>query len=202
MTTIDGNRYAFVLTAEGLVSVDPDNGTVDWRFPFRRRGDLTRNATSPLVEGDRVFVIASGPGAACLQVLPDRSYKQRWHQRRSLNSQYNTLMLLDGYIYSFTSGGQGGADFCCLETATGKIVWRYNSELRRGMGLATREAFFLLGEHGHLASFAVSNEAPRVISFTKNPVMSDPCYCSPAVSGSLLVLKDEQRLAVFDLGSN
>ncbi|MEO1525201.1 MAG: PQQ-binding-like beta-propeller repeat protein [Planctomycetota bacterium] len=200
VSTIESNRYAFVLTAEGLVSLEPDSGRVDWHFPFRRRGDLARNATSPLVLGDRVFLIASGRGAACLKVMPDRSYEKVWHERRSLDSQYNTLMLVDESIYSFTSSGQGGADFCCLDTQTGKIAWRYRSVLKRGMGLASRNAFVLLGERGHLASLAISDSEPQVLSFTTEPLMSDPCYCSPAIAGSLLILKDEERIAVFDLG--
>ena len=197
MAVIHEQRFAFVLTAQGLVSLDPDSGKVDWSFPFRRTGDLTRNATSPLVTGDRVLLVASGPGAASLQVQPDRSFKKLWHHRRSLNSQYNTLILKDNAVYSFTSGGQGGADFCCLEIDSGKITWRYHSALKRGMGLATANRFVLFGEQGHLAALEASPEKPKLVAFTNQPLMQAPCYCSPALCNDLVVLKDEHRVAAF-----
>lgn len=199
VTTIHGERFAFVLTDEGLVSLDPDQGSVDWTYPYRRKGDLARNATSPLVADDKVIVVSAGLGAACLQIQTDRSFKKLWRQRRSIDSQYNTLILGQRHFYSFTSGGQGGAEFRCIELETGEVAWRYHSLLKRGMGLATSDAIVLLGERGHLASLAFSPESPRVLSFTEQPLMSMACYCSPAVHGSSLILKDEKRVAVFDL---
>lgn len=199
VATIHGKRFVYVLTDEGLVSLDPDGGTVDWHFEYRRRGDLVRNATSPLVFGDKVLIVSSGLGAVCLQVHPDRTYTQVWRQRRSIDSQYNTLILGPDHVYSFTSSRQGGAEFRCVALRDGELTWRFNSELKRGMGLATRDAMFLLGEHGHLAALKFSPDGPRVLSFTEEPLMGDPCYCSPAVHGTTLILKDESRVAAFDL---
>ncbi|QEF96497.1 outer membrane biogenesis protein BamB [Stieleria maiorica] len=201
VATIQGLRYAFVLTDEGLVSLDPDRGVSDWFYPFRRKGDLSRNATSPLVFGDRVLVVSAGLGAVCLKILPDRSYVELWRQRRTIDSQYNTLILGDGHLYAFTSGGQGGAEFRCIDLGNGAVAWNYHSVLRRGMGLATQNAILLLGERGHLASLAFNPEAPQVLSFTEQPLMREPCYCSPAIHGTKLILKDESRVAVFDLGN-
>ncbi|MEM6365825.1 MAG: PQQ-binding-like beta-propeller repeat protein [Planctomycetota bacterium] len=199
VTRIDGQRYAFVLTGEGLASIDPDQGTADWHIPFRRRGDLTRNATSPMVVDNHVIACASGVGGLCVDVLPDRSFKQRWRQRRTLDSQYNTVISYDDHLFSFTSSGQGGAELRCVSVDTGEIVWRYPSVLRRGMGFATPLGMILLGERGHLAALETSTKSPNVISFTTEPLMTSPCYCSPAPHRGFLVLKDEQRVAVFDL---
>ena len=136
-----------------------------------------------------------------VKIMPDRSYEPAWRQRRTIDSQYNTLITDDDYLYSFTSAGQGGAEFRCIVLADGEIAWKYHSVLKRGMGFATPDAIFLLGERGHLASLLRSPEKPAVISFTEEPLMSEPCYCSPAIYGSLLVLKDEDRLAAFQLGN-
>ena len=197
---IHDQRFAFVLTDEGLVCLDPDCGEVDWQIPFRRRGHLVRNATSPLVDGDRVLVVCSGIGGMCVRVQPDRGYEQVWRQRRTLDSQYNTLILGEDHVYSFTSGGQGGAEFRCVSMNDGELIWKYHSVLKRGMGLATPDAIFLLGERGHLASLMFTAEEPKVVSFTEKPLMSEPCYCSPAIYGQYIILKDETRVAVFELG--
>lgn len=198
VSKIHGQRFGFVVTDFGLVCLDPDSGTIDWMIEHRRRGDITRNATSPLVHGDRVLAVCSGKGGIDVEVLPDRSHRIAWRQRRTIDSQYNTLIESQGHVFSFTSAGQGGAEFRCVDLDDGKLVWRYPILLKRGMSFATSDAFILLGEHGHLASLQRTTAEPRVISLTRAPLMQTPCYCSPAISGQYLILKDESRLAVFD----
>ena len=197
VSEIHGQRFAFVLTAEGLVCLDPDSGQTDWEFDFQRRVELARNATSPMVVGDRVIVMCCGKGAKCIQVMPDRSFKEVWHQRRTIDSQYNTVIHAGDHLFSFTAGGQGGAEFRCVAVEDGELAWSYHSLLKRGMGFATANAIFVLGERGHLASFDLDASDHHVLSFTEMPLMNGPCYCSPAISGNLLILKDEQRIAAF-----
>ncbi len=198
VTTIHDQRFVFVITDKGLVSLNPDTGSVDWEFEHRSKAPMSYNAVSPLVYNDKVLAVTGpGPGAICVQVMPERSYQVAWKDRRVIDCQYNTLMLHKGLVYSFTSAGQGGAEFRCVEFETGKLRWRYHSILRRGQGLIAGEALLLLGERGHLASLLCDGEEARVLSFTKEPIMSEPCYGAPAVSGTRLFLKDEVRLAAF-----
>ena len=146
-------------------------------------------------------MVSAALGVVSLQIHPDSTQKLDWRQRRVLDSQYNTLLLAEDHLYSFTSAGQNGAEFRCVDLRDGTLAWKYNSVLKRGMGLATDRAFILLGERGHLASLERRVDEPRVISFTEKPLMQEPCYCSPAVYENTLILKDETRVAAFDLGS-
>src|SRR5262249_12570199 len=52
-TTIEGVRHLIFVTRLNVVSVDPANGEVRFRFPFGARGP-TVNAANPLVLGDHV----------------------------------------------------------------------------------------------------------------------------------------------------
>jgi outer membrane protein assembly factor BamB len=196
-----GQEFAFVMSAEGLVCLDPANGEVDWEISHRSRAPMSYNSVSPLVWNDHVLMVTGpGPGAVCLQVLPDRSYEERWKNRRLLDSQYTNLLLSDGHVFGFTSAGQGGAELRCIEFTTGELKWKYHSVLRRAQGLIAGDAMFFLGERGHLASLQRSVEEPRVLSFTQQPLMKAECYCSPAIIENGIVLKDENRVAVYDLG--
>ncbi|MEM8666514.1 MAG: PQQ-binding-like beta-propeller repeat protein [Planctomycetota bacterium] len=198
--TIHGQRFVFVFTALGLVSLNPENGQVDWSIEHRSRSPMSYNAVSPLVLGDKVLVVTGpGPGAICVRVLPDRGYEQVWKHRRVIDCQFNSLMLHDGQVYGFTAAGQGGAELRCIDFETGELRWKYHSLLRRGQGLIAGDALVLLGERGHLASMLLSNESPQVISFTDQPLMSEPSYCAPAIANGRLYLKDENRLACFEV---
>ena len=161
---------------------------------------MSFNAVSPMVSGNKVLVVTGpGPGAVCVEVQSDRSYKRLWRDRRVLDCQYNTLLVHDGYVYGFTSAGQGGAEFRCVEFATGDLSWRYHSVLKRGQGLVLGESIVLLGERGHLASLVRQPGLPKVIAFTEQPIMQGSCYCAPAVDGRHLYLKDEQRLVAVKI---
>jgi outer membrane protein assembly factor BamB len=203
VASLKEQRFAFVLTDEGLVCLDPDSGEVDWQITFRSRGDLSRNATSPLVMGDKVVIMTNSLGAMCIRVKPDRSFERVWRQRRTIDSQYNTVIAGENEFYSFTAGGQGGAEFRCIDLANGELNWSYHSVLKRGMGLATPDAFFILGEKGHLATLRNDgpHSQPQVLSFTAEPLMSEPCYCSPAIDDDCIYLKNEDRVAAYRLGN-
>lgn len=197
---IHNQPFTFVVTEFGLVCLNPEDGTVDWTIEHRSRSPLSYNAVSPLVDGDKVLVVTGpGPGAVCVRVLPDRSYEPVWKNRRVIDCQYNSIMLHDGLVYGFTAAGQGGAEFRCVEFETGKLRWKYHSVLRRGQGLIAGNAIVLLGERGHLASLIADPKSPQVLAFTQQPVMSEPSYCSPALANGRLYLKDETRIACFDV---
>lgn len=201
---IHNQDFVFVVTSRGLVSLDPSNGKVDWEFEHFSRAPMSFNSVSPLVYQDHVLMVTGpGPGAICVKVLPNREYQIAWKDRRVLDSQYNTLMLAAGQVYGFTAAGQGGAELRCIDFLSGKLQWSYRSILRRGQGVVIGDTIVAIGERGHLAAvsrteFSTEGE-PVVLAFTEAPLMSEPCYCTPAFDGRRLYLKDEQRLACFAL---
>lgn len=197
---IHDQPFVFVVTHQGLVSVNPETGEEDWSIEHRCRAPMSYNSVSPLVLDDKVLVVTGpGPGALCVQVNPDRSYREVWKNRRVIDSQYNTLLLSEGHVFGFTASGQGGAELRCVDFQTGELNWKYHSVLRRGQGIIVGKAMILLGEKGHLASLVVDTSEPKVLSFTSSPIMSEPCYCTPAYSDGYLYLKDERRVACFSL---
>src|SRR5207248_786877 len=67
-----GRRQAVFLTREGLLSLDPADGTVRYSKHWRSRIDASVNAASPVVVGDQIFLTASyGTGAVLLRAKKD-----------------------------------------------------------------------------------------------------------------------------------
>ncbi|TWU07972.1 outer membrane protein assembly factor BamB family protein [Stieleria varia] len=200
VTTIHDQRFLFIFMDQGILCLDPDSGTIDWEETHFSRAPMSYNAVSPMCIDDKILAVTGpGPGAICLQIKPDRSHEVVWKNRRVIDCQYNALMLRDGYVYAFTAAGQGGAELRCVEFATGDLQWRYHSLLRRGQGLIANDVIVLLGESGHLAALECTPEQPKVLAFTKEPLMAGSCYCSPALDNGILILKDESRVAAFDV---
>jgi outer membrane protein assembly factor BamB len=197
--TIHGRRLLFLLTNDGLVCLDPPTGAVLWVVDYRPKNPEMENATSPLVYHDLVMVSVYAFGSLCVRVLPDGTYEELWRNLRTLDSQYNTLICVDGYVYGF-SALQRGASFRCLDLTTGELQWKFRSRwLGRGMALAVDEKFLLLGDRGRLGWMDVDPRQPVERAATEAPILEGPCYTAPALHRGLLYVRDEHELICLDL---
>lgn len=201
LARIGDQEHLFVMTHFGLVSLDPSSGAIDWRYVHFCRASMSFNSVTPIVVGNRVLIVTGpGPGAVCLEVLPDRSHKVLWRNRRVIDCQYNTLMPHDGSAIGFTSARQGGAELRCVSLSDGSLQWKYHSVLKRGQAILMNQTVVVLGEQGHLASLMVTGEGVEPIGFTFEPIMQAPCYSPPAINRNRLFLRDDTQIACFDLG--
>lgn len=195
---IHGREFLFVFNKFGLVALDPLNGRLFWEIPFTSRGVDTVCASSPVVCGDLVLVtMGPAPGALCVRVLPDGSYAEAWRERRVLDSTWNNLVVHDGHIFGFTSKRQR-AKLRCIEFATGKQQWEWESDLERGSLLAADGKLIGWGEHGHLALLALNTRELQVLSQTVEPLLKSPCYAMPAIYDGALYVRNEGTLVCFE----
>src|SRR5262249_10719426 len=59
VATIHGQRHALCVTRQGLVSLNPTNGAVNFSFWFRSRLNDSVNAMTPVVVDDLIFISAA-----------------------------------------------------------------------------------------------------------------------------------------------
>jgi hypothetical protein len=152
----------------GLLSLDPETGSIDFKFPWRSRSYESVNASCPVAIGNQVFISASyRTGGALLQVSPDGKHKVAW-TTSEFGLHWNTPVHRDGYLYGFDGRNEPDAALVCLELKTGKPLWRVSPEWEetfflngsqqkqrlgtfRGSLLWADGAFLCLGELGHLS---------------------------------------------------
>jgi outer membrane protein assembly factor BamB len=171
---VNGRRRIFVFAGGesnpptgGLLSIDPQNGAVDFSFPWRSKSYESVNAACPLIAGNQVFISASyKTGGALLNLLPNGSQSVAW-TTQDLSTHFNTAIYKDGYLYGFDGRNEPDASLVCLELKTGKVMWRVNPEWEetlvvdgvehrqtlgtfRGTLLLVDGKFLCLGEFGHL----------------------------------------------------
>lgn len=200
--TIHGERYVFVFTESGLVSIDPESGKVHWSIPFRSRSYESVNASPPVIVDDIVFVSATyRTGSLCLRIKPDGSYVELWRDVRSMDSHFSNFAVEEGYLYGIAGRHENGSSLRCIELATGKVQWASESVLGRGSMLRVGDRLILWGERGHLASIGVSPEKPTTHAFTDRPLLGYPAWTPPALSRGRLYLRNETNLLCLDLRS-
>ncbi len=125
--TINGARYAFVFTRDGLTGLNPATGAAHFDFPWRSREDASVNAATPLVDGDLIFLTASyQTGAALLRVTNDH-LATVWSGDNSLSCHYATPVLYQGCLYGIDGradpGMQPRPSLRCVELKTGRVCW-------------------------------------------------------------------------------
>jgi len=185
---VHGRRRVFVFAGGestpptgGLLSIDPANGRVDFTFPWRSRSYESVNASCPVVFDNKVFISASyRTGSALLEIRPDFTHRALW-TTQEFGLHWNTPIYRNGFLYGFDGRNEPDASLACVDTASGKVVWRATPEWNetftvggarreqllstyRGSLLAVDGQFLCLGELGHLVWMDLSPQGYKEIA--------------------------------------
>lgn len=139
--TIHGQRHVLAVMRQGLVSVNPTNGEVNFSHWFQSLANDSVNAMCPIVKDDLILISAAyyRIGAELLRVRPDgKSVEQVWRlpaqipnslpairatPPQPLEIHWNTPVFVDGFLYAFSGRDEPDAQFNCVEFKTGKLMW-------------------------------------------------------------------------------
>lgn len=212
--TVHGRRTVFCLTRQGLVSLDPTNGKVDFSLWFRAQVDESVNAVNPIVVGSQVFITAAyyKVGSVLLDVAPDRkSFQEKWRST-VLEVHWSTPILHDGHLYAFSGRNEPDGRFRCVEFATGKLKWDRDEAWRRygeaepkygrGSAIFADGRLITLGEGGLLGMFKPNPEKPDEICRAQIAGLKYPCWAAPILSEKRLYIRSEDKLIAFNLQPN
>ena len=229
--TVHGQKRIFVFAGGerrppvgGLLSINPENGNIDFRFPWRSKTYESVNASCPVIIDNQVFVSASyKTGSALLNINPDFTHTVAW-ETKEVGLHFNTAIHKDGYLYGFDGRNKSDASLVCIELKTGNVVWREaltwteqykaQDQMRnitlspyRGSLLKVDNHFLCLGESGHLLWLDLSPTGPKILARTWLFTASET-WTPPVISNSLLYItqnrqdtlnKTSPRLLCYDL---
>ena len=223
LATIHGRRTLFCLTRQGLVSMDPKTGNVNFSRWFRARVNESVNAANPIVLGNRIFCSAAyyGVGSFLLDIDRDgKSFTEVWstNERRKANRRldpvlgihWTTPILHDGHLYAFSGRDEPDAQFRCVELESGKVKWSRDERWQkrgskqpdvygRGSAIMADGKLFVLGEGGLLGLFEVNAAKPVELGRYQVPELQYPCWAAPILSGKRMVIRSEDYLICFDV---
>jgi outer membrane protein assembly factor BamB len=208
----------------GLLCINPVNGAIDFREPWRSKTVESVNASSPVVIGNQVWVSATyNTGGMLVTVKPDFTHAIAWTSD-AFGTHWNTAVEKDGFLYGFDGRHMQNAALVCFNVKTGEEVWREtpswpeefesNGQKRkvenryfRGCLLKVDGHFLCQGELGHLAWMDLTKDGYKELA--KAWVFkADETWSLPVVSHGLLYLSQNKpdlshthgpRLMGFDL---
>ena len=212
--TIHGKRMLLCLMRQGLVSVNPTNGVVNFSYWFRATVNESVNAVNPVVVDDTIFLSAAyyKIGSVLLKVAPDcKSVEPVWRST-VLEAHWTTPIKYNGYLFGFSGRNEPDARFRCIEIKTGKLMWDRDegwpshstptpSVYGRGSLIMADSKLLVVGEGGLLGLFTVNPEKPEELCRFQVPGLHHPCWAAPVLSNKRLYLRSEDRLVCIKLGS-
>ncbi len=211
--TFHGRRHVLCLMRQGLVSVDPAHGAVNFSFWFRSRLNDSVNAANPVVHGDLILVSAAyyRVGSVLLRVRPDgRGVDEVW-RGISMEAHWTTPLLIDGALYAFSGRNEPDAVLRCVDFLTGKVRWERDERwpphssrqppvFGRGSMIHADGKLIALGEGGMLGLFQPSAKECVELGRWQVPGLGYPCWAAPVLADRRLYLRSEDRLVCLDLG--
>jgi outer membrane protein assembly factor BamB len=209
---IHGQRQVLCLMRQGLISLNPTNGLVNFTFWFRSSVTDSVNAMNPIVVDDLILLSAAyyKIGSVLLRVKPDgRSVEEVWRST-VLEVHWMTPICEDGFLYAFSGRNEPDARFRCVELRTGNLMWdrdqrwashstRTPSVYGRGSCILADGKLIVLGEGGLLGLFKLEPRRAEELSRFQVPQLHYPCWAAPVLSHKRLFLRSEDRLVCFDL---
>jgi outer membrane protein assembly factor BamB len=196
VATIHGERRALFLTRQGVVVLDPANGTVLFTKRWRSRNNASVNAATPVVVGNEVFFSASYETGAILLAARSQGYEEIWSNDESLSNHYGTSIYKDGYLYGFHGRQERKAGLRCIDWKTGKVEW---SKERFGCGSMTRagELLIILSEDGELV--LVEATPKGYMEQARAPVLGRGCRAQIALASGRLYARDTKKLVCLEM---
>jgi outer membrane protein assembly factor BamB len=191
--TLLGVPQYLLVSSTRLVGVSLDRRDVLWEFPWTTGHDAS--ATQPIVIGQNRIFYSSGYGAGAVVIELSKSggkfdVRQVWRNIRMKNRQ-STAVLHEGFIYGLDEG-----IFACLDAATGEVRWK-GGRYGHGQVLLAGGHLVVITEEGELVLVAPSPD--KLTEVARMPAIAGETWNVPAFAGGILLVRNTQEMAAFDL---
>jgi outer membrane protein assembly factor BamB len=198
-----GQRQYVQFTQRGVVGVAAPDGKFLWSYnrPANRMGITI---TTPLCRGDEVFASSAyGSGGGLVKLSKDEGGGVKADEvyfTKDMQNHHGGVILLDGYLYGATGGNEGGR-LCCLEFATGKVMWDERKVPKGSVALADGRLYYRT-EAGPVILVEPSPKGYLERGrFTQPDRSRAAAWPHPVVANGKLYLRDQDLLFCYDVAA-
>jgi outer membrane protein assembly factor BamB len=182
--------------------MSPEKGGILWRYPYKT--NFNSNIAAPIAVAGQVFISAGeNHGSVLLKLSPDGEKFQPtavWSSQGAesvLRNEWQTSMLIDGYLYGFDNVGGAGpiSHLTCINAKTGERAWQ-KSRFGKGNLIAADGKLFISTMKGELV---VVKASPKGYQENCRAVVTDGTRQAPALSAGLLYLRDDREIVCINV---
>jgi outer membrane protein assembly factor BamB len=192
--TVDGVKQIVTIDEKQVIGVSLSDRTLLWQVPFKSR---PVNATTPVIDGQTVYVTGQGMGTLCIKVAKaDGKFtaESKWtNSDPQASSSYTTPVLRDGLLFGYAAG-----KLCCLSAQTGKVLWADTTE--RGKTATIVDAgscLFGLAINGELSVYLPSDKEYKELAHYK--VGQPEIWAYPIISDKNIYIRDKDSITLWTI---
>ena len=203
---LDGVEQIVAFSAASLLGISSVSGEKLWEYPFATNYDC--NIASPVQVNESSLLISAGEnhGVVLLTVTQSDghwSVEEMWSslgKRSVLRSEWQTPVLLDGYLFGLDNVGAAGpiTNLVCVNVSTGESVWAKNRFGKSNLTLADGKLFIstLQGE------LVIVQATPEGFRETARVGVLGMTRQAPVIANGRLYLRDDREVVCLDIRSN
>jgi outer membrane protein assembly factor BamB len=198
----DKERQVVFLTHDGLVSVNPKDGSVFWRVPLVEI--LAESSTTPVKASDILLgsSVTFGSLGVQLKLVDGKPKGEQVWKNGQLTCYFGTPVALGEHLYVVSGSPPpfAQARLHCVDSKTGKILWTkdkvgtYHATLLR----TGDDRLLMLDDFGNLILLEPNTKEYRELARSK---VCGKTWAHPALSNGRLYLRDEKELICLRLAS-
>jgi len=199
--TIDGTYQIVFMSAEGMFSVSPEDGSLYWSSSWNARCPQTGipvNAISPIfISPDKIFIsggFGTITGASVIRLVKHEkqfTVENLW-TNKEMKNLFSTSIFFKNHIYGFDDNM-----LKCIDALTGNEKWETRN-YRRGSLILADGHLIVLGERGKLALVEANPAGYKEIA-SAQILNSDRCWTSPSLERGKLYLRNHQEMVCLDI---
>lgn len=197
-----GSEQIVVSTGGSVLGLVPETGKVLWRYPFET--NFACNIATPLEIGGQVFISAGeNHGSVLLKLQPkgeEFAVEEVWSSlgpKSVLRNEWQTSMLLDGYLYGMDNVGGAGpiTHLTCINASTGERAWQ---KIRFGKGnlMAADGKLWISTMAGELV---LVRATPKEYQEIGRNIILGQTRQAPAIAAGRLYLRDSKDIVCLDV---
>jgi outer membrane protein assembly factor BamB len=195
LVTLAGRRQIIVESAERVVGLTPENGSLLWSYPWGT--DHGINVSQPIIVDKNRFFVSSGygKGAALVEVTGNgNSLTARtvW-ENINMKNKFNSSVLHQGYVYGLDEG-----ILTCLDVNTGERKWK-GGRYGYGQILLASGHLIVMSDTGELVLLRATPDQQTEVARFK--AIEGKTWNVPAIAGGRLLVRNANEMAAYNIAA-
>jgi len=199
---VGGRSQIVSYTGRSVLGIAPQTGELLWRYPFETNYDC--NIATPLSIKGQLFLSAGENHGSVLLDLKPKSDKfeltevwQSFGPKSVLRSEWQTPLLLDGFLYGMDNVGGAGpvTHLTCINATTGERAWQV-PRFGKGNLIAADGKIFMTTMAGELV---VARASSKKYDELGRATVLETTRQAPALSNGRLYLRDGREILCLDV---